>query len=384
MRDLLERPMPPVFGIEELEDMLISMTNNGGSDLFVIGNEEIWLSIFGRKERVTKRKISDNEADMIIVAMYGENAKIVLNTRIPINIQYEFIRKIDTELGFKKKIRYRFRINAVGCLKSGRTSTMITIRSIPTTPPSVKDISVEDEIVHICKNIDQGLILVVGATGNGKSTLLASLLRDQLEDPDGNRHMVTIEHPIEFVYDAVVKPSSFVTPLEVGKHINSFNNGVINSLRMAPSTILVGEARDYETISSCIDASVTGHVVFSTVHANSVAETFQRMISQYPLDMQSQAKFNLVQSCKVIIAQRLIVTVDGKRTAIREYLILNKKIKEKLGNALNIATVAEEMVKKYGKPMVNDVISRYKEGIISKEVYDRQMINYSDGEDDAN
>lgn len=377
MIELLEYPTPSVFDENNLQDMLVGMSEKGGSDLFIMGNGQIWLSIHGRKEKVTNRKISDNEVERLIEAIYGENAKSILGSRKPIDTQYEFKTSYNDD-GITRKKRYRFRINAVNSIRKGRTSITITIRTIPTTPPTVQEIGVEQELIDITRQIDQGLILVVGATGNGKSTLLASIIRDQLEDPDGHRNIVTIEHPIEFVYDYVESPSSFVTPLEVGKGIESFNDGVINSLRMAPTTILVGEARDYETISSAINASVTGHVVFSTVHANSVAETFQRMISEYPPDMQGQAKYSLVQAVKVVVAQRLIPTVDGKRTAIREYLILNQRIKDQLSTSKNIGQKANEMVAKYGKPMMSDVESKFKAGIISEKVYNRMIANYAE------
>lgn len=377
-------------GEDTLNTMLKHMEDIGGSDLFLLGGSEAWVSRYNKKIKVTRRRLTDKEVYLIISDVYGSNAPSKLGTGYPIDTSHEFKLKdsILPEIEYETaSTRHRFRVNAVSCLRNGRQSITITFRTIPTTPPSTNDIRVEDEIVEVCRSSDQGLVLVVGATGNGKSTLLASILRDQLEDPEGHKNLVTIESPIEFVYDDIVKPTSFITQLEVGRHIPSFHQGVENSLRMAPTTILIGESRDYETVNASLEASVTGHVVFSTVHANSVAETFQRLISVFPEEMKLQAKYDLVQAMKLIVAQRLINTVDGKRTAIREFLIFNQDIKNYIIEAPNMAIAVFEMVELYGKPMMADVYNKLKEGIISQEVYDRQAMNYkidkTKGEEDA-
>jgi Tfp pilus assembly protein, pilus retraction ATPase PilT len=366
---------PRVTEESTLNEILLHMENIGGSDLFLMGGSEVWMSLYGKKVRATRRRLTDKEVVALIQVIYGSNAPAKLGTGTPIDTAHEFKEEIEKDNNIEIK-RHRFRVNAVSCLRGGRQSITITMRTIPTTPPSVTTIGVEEDILRACRNSDQGLILVVGATGNGKSTLLSSILRDQLEDKDGHRNLVTIESPIEFVYDDIKKPNSFITQLEVGRHVESFNGGVVNSLRMAPSTILIGEARDFETVSSAMEASVTGHVVFSTVHANSVAETFQRLVAVFPEEMQNQARYDLVQAVKLVVAQRLLPTVDGKRTAIREYLILDQDIKDYLIKADNLASAAFEMVERRGRPMMADVKKKFEQGLISPELYERQRINY--------
>lgn len=368
---------PRIVSEDTVQELLENMESHGGSDLFILGGREVIMSLHGKKVFCTKRRINDKEAEFLIEKIYGTNAISKLGEASPLNPSYEFKSTISDEgEGRKRTIRHRFRCNAVSCLRFGRKSMTITLRTIPTTPPSVIDMAVEEEILDVCRKSDQGLILVVGATGNGKSTLLASILRDQLEDPYGFRNLVTIEHPIEFVYDDIEMGSSFCTQMEVGKHIQSFSEGVVNALRMAPTTILVGEARNYEEITAALEASVTGHVVFSTVHANSVAETFQRMIATFPEELQHQGKADLIQALKCVVAQRLIPTADGKRTAIREFLVLDQAVKDHLMNADNLAVAANEVVAKYGKPMMSDVETKYNNGIITEEVYNKQKVNY--------
>lgn len=364
---------PRCNGADDINPFLTYMAKTGGSDLFLLAHGDIWMSQYGRKVLLSKRRISDTEiiAFMSDPRVYGQQAQARLGSGEPIDTAYEFV---DTSSG--EKVRYRFRVNAVSCQREGKMSFTVTLRTIPTTPPHVDAMKIPDEILACARSADQGLIMVVGATGNGKSTLLASLLRDQVESDNANRNLVTIESPIEFVYDDIKKPTSFITQLQVGRHIESFARGVHNALRMAPSTILVGETRDYETVHAAVEASMTGHVTFTTLHANSVAETFQRAISLYPEALKAQARYDVVQASKMVVAQRLIPTVDGKRIAIREFLVMTQEIKDRLSEASNIGSVAFDMVERHGRSMMADVQDKFDQGLISEEVYLRQKVNY--------
>jgi defect-in-organelle-trafficking protein DotB len=365
-----------VNGVEHLQLFLAKMEELGGSDLFIMGNSPVWLSLHGKKVKLSSRSLSDQEVIGFATELYDVSAQSSLFSGQRIDIPYEFKRKYTDIDGTDRRERLRYRVNMISCLRSSRNSLTITIRGIPTTPPRARDMGVEADILEVADKTDQGLILVVGATGSGKSTLMASMLREQLEAGDAHRNLVTVEHPIEFVYDEVEMPSSFVTQMQVGKNIASFHEGVVNCMRMAPTTILVGELRDYETVSAALEASVTGHTVLGTAHANSVSEVFQRLVAVYPEDLQSQAKYDIVQASKMVIAQRLLPTVDGKRVAVREYLILDQTIKDRLINSKNIGTEAFLMVKEFGRPMMADIEAKYKAGIIDEKIYERQRINY--------
>jgi defect-in-organelle-trafficking protein DotB len=358
-----------------LRDLLVRMEDIGGSDLFIMGGSEVWTKRFSKMVKLTKRKLSDKEAFSIITEIYGTNAEAKLGSGTKIDTSLEFV----TNDAAGNSLRHRFRVNAISCLRNGRKSITITLRTIPSVPRSIHEQDVDQELIEACQMADSGLIVVAGATGNGKTTLLAGLIRDQIEAIAGNRVIVTIESPIEFVYDDIDKPSSIITQLEVGQHVESFGDGVINSLRMAPSTILIGETRDQETAEAAVESSTTGHVVFTTVHANTAPETIYRLLSLFPEEMQHQAKQNIIQSLKVIVAQRLIPTVDGKRTAIREYLIFNQEIKDLLLASNNLAACAFDIVEKYGKPMMKDVSEKFERGMISETEFNRQKLNYDRG-----
>ena len=355
----------------DLRALLVHMNKLGGSDLFLLGGDYVWVSCKGRKIAITSRRVSDKEVQQVLQSFYGVNAPSKLGGGSPIDTSYEFFHE---ENGIRERLRYR--VNAVGCLRNSRRSLTVTIREIPTTPPRAEDLGIEEEILKVGKQSIQGLILVVGATGNGKSTLLASMLRNLVEEKQGHNNLVTIESPIEFVYDEVEKPSSIVTQLEENRDVASFSEGVRNSLRMAPTHILVGESRDYETVSSSVEASTTGHVVFSTAHANNVAQTFQRLISTYPERLQHQARSDIVEATKMVVAQRLVKTKNGGRTAVREYLILNQEIKEILLSEDNIAAAAAKALREHGRPMSADLTDKFNAGIIDEDVYEKMLANY--------
>lgn len=370
-------PIPPrADNLQVVNNLLEHMVNIKGSDLFLLGNEYAWVSRFGRLVRVTSRKLSDTEVKNMLAMIYNQNAPSMLGAGQPIDTSHEFVIESQEGTTFSRQ-RFRFRVNAVGCLRNGRKSLAVTMRTIPTMPPHWEKYGVEREIIDVTRGIDQGLILVVGATGNGKSTLLASILRDRVEGPNSDTHLVTIESPIEFVYDEIDTETSFVNQLQVGSDIPSFHKGVENALRMAPKVILVGESRDLETVQASLMASMTGHAVFSTVHANSVPETFQRLVYVFPEEMQQQAKMDVLQPMKMVVAQRLVPTVDGGRTAIRELMIFDQQDKDSMMGAGNIAAQAFRLVDSHGRPMILDAQEKFKQGIISEETLKRVEANYT-------
>ncbi|MHD0644548.1 type IV pilus twitching motility protein PilT [Pseudomonas aeruginosa] len=350
---------------EDLDMLLRQLTEANGSDIFLMGGVEPKMSRYGRKYNLGRRRISETEVARLIGVIYNENAIAKINGSAPINCTYEFFVNKEDESKFAVD-RFRFRVNAVHCVRNGRSNITVTLRSIPSIPPDWRKSGVEEVLIDKILTLKQGLICVVGATGNGKSTLLASMLRARLEDPEAHTNLVTIEHPVEFVYDAVKKPTSFVTPIEVGLSIGSFAQGVENSLRMAPDLILIGESRDFETTQASLQAAMTGHGVMTTVHANSAPETFQRLIYTYPKELQSQAKIDIVQPMDTIIAQRLVQKVGGGRVALREILFVDQRDKEILLEADNMSSAAFKLLHSgRGRPFIEDAESKYKEGIIS-------------------
>jgi twitching motility protein PilT len=206
----------------------------------------------------------------------------------------------------------RFRINAY----KQRGSVGLAIRIVPSRIPSMEELALPRIAGEFAKK-PQGLLLVTGPTGSGKSTTLASMI-DHLNHTE-NQHIITLEDPIEFIYD---HKKSMVNQREVGLDTPSFANGLRAALRQDPDVVLVGEMRDLETISTAISAAETGHLVFGTLHTADAPQTIDRIIDVFPPAMQSQIRIQLAAVLLGVISQRLLPRADGKgRVAAYEVLV---------------------------------------------------------------
>jgi defect-in-organelle-trafficking protein DotB len=230
-----------------------------------------------------------------------------------------------------------------------------------------------------------GVVYVTGSTGSGKSTLLAAIIRRIAEDPSSNRKILTYESPIEFVFDAIDKPSSVVSQSEIPRNLPSFAAGVRNALRRTPRLILVGESRDTETISAVLEAALTGHPVYTTLHANGVAETIRRLVGTFPQEERHGRSIDIIETLRLIIWQQLAPTVDGKRMALREYLIFDEDVRDQLlrVNPEQATAVTRRLVKERGQPMIVDAENAFKEGRISQRTFDLLAAGHRSADRDA-
>lgn len=362
MNDFIFPQEPVRLTIEATNDILIYCVKLGASDITFQTGEPIIAEIFGRLKKVTRRRLSNTEVGEVLNAMYGPNATTLIMSGKDIDTHYE-IRP-------NRSDRYRFRINGTGCQVEGHDAIQITARTIPTDPPKLDSMNLTQAVLNAIAP-EQGVVYVTGATGSGKSTLLAAIIRSITEDQESNRKILTYEAPIEFVFDNVEKASSVVSQSEIPRHLPSFAAGVRNALRRKPRLILVGEARDPETISAVMEAAMTGHPVYTTLHSNSVAETMRRLVITFPSEERQGRTIDIIETVRLIISQRLVPTIDGKRVALREYLIFDEKIRDILleTDILNITNVVRKLVREHGQTMETDAQEKFKAGIITERQY---------------
>ncbi len=362
MSELLFPNEPVRLTIDNTNDILIYCVKLGASDITFQTGEPIFAEIFGRLKKITRRRMSNTEVGEVLNAMYGPNATTLIMSGKDIDTHYE-IRP-------NRSDRYRFRINGTGCQVEGHDAIQITARTIPTDPPKLETMNLPKNILEAVAP-EQGVVYVTGATGSGKSTLLAAIIRHITEDADSNRKVLTYEAPIEFVFDNVEKISSVVSQSEIPRHLPSFAAGVRNALRRKPRLILVGEARDPETISAVMEAALTGHPVYTTLHSNGVAETIRRLVITFPADERQGRTIDIIETVRLVISQRLVPTVDGKRVALREYLIFDEKVRDILleTDILNITNVVRKLVRERGRTMEADANEKFKAGVITERQY---------------
>jgi len=211
----------------------------------------------------------------------------------------------------------RFRVNVF----RKATGVGATFRSIPTQIPTLDSLGLPSVITKFC-DLPQGMVLVTGSTGTGKSTTLAAMI-DHI-NTTSNCNIISLEDPIEFVHGS---KRSQIVQRELGTHIPSFAEGVRASLREDPDVILVGELRDGETISMAMTAAETGHLVLGTLHTTSAVKSVDRIIDALPAEQREQTKSFLAHSLHAVITQNLVKTPDGRgRRAVAEVLIMNRAI----------------------------------------------------------
>jgi defect-in-organelle-trafficking protein DotB len=353
---------PSRFTPAFMDKMLEHTERFNASDVTIQTGEPIFAEIYGRLVKVTNRRLSNTEVGDLINAIYGPNATTQLLSGNDIDTHYEFRPN--------RGVRYRYRVNGTACLVEGHDAIQITLRSIPTTPPKLSTMELPDEVLSAIAP-QEGIVFITGATGSGKSTLLASIIRDLIEDSDSHRKVLTYESPIEFVYDEIETVSAVVSQSEIPRHIPSFADGVRNALRRKPRLIMVGECRDAETISAALEAALTGHPVYTTLHTSGVAETMRRLVTSFAGEERLGRTIDILETIRLCIWQKLVPTVDDKRVALREYLVFDEEVRDLLleTDPNEVTSATRKLVRKRGQLMTSDAKVKFEQGIISERVY---------------
>ena len=223
-------------------------------------------------------------------------------------------RELDFSFGYQKM---RFRVNAF--YQKGNLSA--ALRLIPVKIKTMEELDVPP-ILERFTEPSQGFVIITGPTGHGKSTTLASLIESINESR--SEHIITIEDPIEYIFE---HKKSIIVQREVGSDTNSFARALRSALREDPNVILVGEMRDLETIEAALTLAETGHLVFTTLHTNSAAQTADRIIDVFPPHQQQQVRMQLANVLLGVVSQRLMPRVQGGRILATEIMIANSAVR---------------------------------------------------------
>lgn len=333
--------------LKKIRGYLRRMIDAGGSDLHVKANAVVRARINGEIIPLSGEILSKDDALIF--------AKELLRTRFP-----ELVEKKELDLVYPFDDNTRFRINIFFQMEG----ISAVFRLIPVKILTVDELKLP-QIVHSFAEMERGLVLVTGVTGSGKSTTLAAIINEI--NWKRRKHIITIEDPIEFVHK---DRKCIVNQRSIGQDAHSFGAALRAALREDPDIILVGEMRDVETIEIALHAADTGHLVFSTLHTLDAKETVNRIISVFPSTEQNRVRMTLASVLKGVISQRLIPTVDGKRTAALEILIRTPRIEQLIAENRDIEipdTIAEGKQLYQSQTFDQGILDLYLEGRISRD-----------------
>jgi defect-in-organelle-trafficking protein DotB len=354
---------PAFWQPENFDEFLAWASEAGASDVVFKSGDYIHLRIDGEWVKASESFVNEDEIAMIVnkIAQSNSSAPMILNGN-----DMDFPHEIRIDRG----VRRRFRCNATACAMRRSSGISLTLRTIPSVPPSIRDLGVEQGLLDYAF-IDKGLVLVTGVMGSGKSTLLGGIIREIIETQP--KHIITLEDPIEFDLSGIENKMALIEQTDVSRHIHGgFENAVRNTTRRAADIIWVGESRDPETLRSMLEAAEIGTGVYSTVHTRNVAETPSRIINVFPYEQQNQIATTLISSLRLIVQQRLLPRADKPgRIAIKEYLGFTPAIKKKLMETRieNLIPTLQEIVDNDGHSLLKDAEEKLKNGLIFEADY---------------
>ena len=289
-----------------MEQLILDARRVKASDIHVTEGMPVWYRVHGKLAK-SQLQFSREELRALLIGSMDERQKEIFASG----------RDVDFALEISDGSRQRVNIFRQ------QHQVAATIRLLNTEIPTLEQLRMPTRLYQMAQQ-PRGLILVTGPTGSGKSTTLAAMIEHINQNSD--RHIITIEDPIEYKYQC---KKSLIHQREVGEDVGSFADALRSALREDPDVILVGEMRDYETISAALLAAETGHLVLSTLHTTGAAQTVERIIDACPTGSQNQVRIQLAGTLKGIVSQCLIPCgeVDGVvRVAGTELLVATDAI----------------------------------------------------------
>ena len=271
----------------------------------------------------------------------------------------QFNRDLEIDFALSEKGLGRFRVNVF----HQRGSVAMVLRFITSDLPTLDKLGMPPELKDLVM-LRRGLILMVGATGAGKSTTLAAMINHRNEKTSS--HILTIEDPIEFLHP---NKKSIINQREVGLDTKSYARALKSAVRAAPDVIQIGEIRDIESMRAALDMSGTGHLVLATVHANNSPETLDRIINLFPQEQHAQVFMDLAHYLRAILSQRLVRGRDGKRVAAVELMLNTPHIKDLIlkGDISGIKEAHRDSGEAGMRNFDDALLQLYKDGTITME-----------------
>ncbi|HEY4506556.1 MAG TPA: PilT/PilU family type 4a pilus ATPase [Candidatus Paceibacterota bacterium] len=291
---------------KDIDGLLAEMAQKGGSDLHLSPGYYPTIRIDGRLVPLTEYKILSKEhLRDLILSLLTDGPK------------EKFISEKELDFAYELNDKLRFRAN----FYQTRGSYAAAFRLIPPEIKTIEELNLPP-IVKIFSKLSQGFVLVVGPNGHGKSTTMAAIV--DLINHERAEKIITIEDPIEYVF---TPDKSIIDQREVYFDTVSFNKALRSTFRENVNVIMVGEMRDYDTISTAVTAAETGHLVFASLHTNNAAQSIERIIDIFPAEQQRQIVSQLANTISGVISMRLIPRIKGGLIPAVEVMIANAAVR---------------------------------------------------------
>ena len=340
-----------------IDDLITTMIRENASDLHLSAIRQPAIRIAGGLIFLVNQPILSKEDMMGILAVLLDKKRME---------SFMTNQEIDFAYDFKGEARLR------GNAFFHKGQVAIALRLIPKVK-SIAELKLPS-FLEIFARKKQGFFLVVGPVGQGKSTTLAAMLN--LINEERAEHIITIEDPIEFLFQ---ERQSIIEQRELGRDTKSFHEALKRALRQDPNVIMVGEIRDLETMSATLTAAETGHLVLSTLHTNTAAETIERIVDMFPAHQHRQIQLQLASVLRAVVCQQLLPSQPGGTVVAREILINTPAIANLIreGKVAHM-TSAMQTSGEVGMVTMGMTLKRlYDQGLISKQTYENRQ---SDGE----
>ena len=333
------------------------MTEKGASDMFLTTGAPVHIKVEGKLYPLGNTGLPGGMVKKIAYSLMDEG-------QVP-----AFERDLEMNMAIAVKDAGRFRVNVF----KQRGEVGMVIRAIKSEIPSFEVLKLPPVLRQLIVE-PRGLILVVGATGSGKSTTLAAMIDYRNTTTSG--HILTIEDPIEFLHR---HKKSIVNQREVGLDTHGYHDALKNAMREAPDVILIGEIRDVETMEAAIAFSETGHLCLATLHSNNADQTLERILNFFPEAAHKNILMNLALNLKAVVSQRLVLGKDGRRLPAVEILINTPMIRDLMrrGQVHEIKEAMDTSLEEGMQTFDQSLYKLYKEGKIELE----EALNKADSRD---
>jgi len=320
------------------------MTEKNASDMFLTTGAPVFIKVEGKLYPLGNTGLPAGMVKKIAYSLMDEG-------QVPV-----FERDLEFNMAIAVKDAGRFRVN---CFKQ-RGEVGMVIRAIKSEIPSIDQLQLPSIFRDLILE-PRGLILVVGATGSGKSTTLAAMLDHRNQNTSG--HILTIEDPIEYLHK---HKQSIVNQREVGIDTHAFHNALKNAMREAPDVIMIGEIRDTDTMEAAIAFSETGHLCLATLHSNNADQTLERILNFFPESAHKNVLMNLALNLRAVISQRLVIGKDGRRLPATEVLLNTPFIRDMIrrGQIHEVKEAMDRSLQEGMQTFDQSLYRLYKEGRI--------------------